>query len=241
MRALRTHVGEMMENIPSRTSEPSRKILPLDSLDGLEIRRIQEDGVDPVKTTVEVATYRGRRAVRMVNDDGLTASGTPAGAQSLEIAKDLEFANGSIELEVVGLAREGAPPSTRGFVGVAFHVRDDGSRYECMYVRFTNARADDQLLRNHTTQYVSHPDFSWQRLRAENPGVFESYVDIEPGAWTRIRVETVGKKAQLFVGGAGQPCLIVNDLKMGRTRGQIALWSGSKTSAYFSNLSVSVS
>jgi hypothetical protein len=26
-------------------------------------------------------------------------------------------------------------------------------------------RADDQLQRNHSTQYVSQPDFTWQRLR----------------------------------------------------------------------------
>ena len=26
------------------------------------------------------------------------------------------------------------------------------------------------------------------RLRAENPGVYESYVDLEPGAWTKIKM-----------------------------------------------------
>jgi hypothetical protein len=35
-----------------------------------------------------------------------------------------------------------------------------------------------------------------------------------------------------------QPCLIVNDLKLGETHGQVALWTGSNTEAYFSNLTV---
>lgn len=212
--------------------------LSLDSLAGLEVKSVKEDGVDPVKTKADVATYGGRRAMRIVNDDGLTASGTPAGAQAIAIVKTSDFKGGTIEADVVGLPREGAPPTTRGFVGIAFHVQDHGSRYESIYLRMTNARADDQLQRNHSTQYVSQPAFTWQRLRKENPGVYESYVDLEPGAWTRIKIVVVGTKASLYVNGAHQPCLIVNDLKLGETHGQVALWTGSNTEAYFSNLTV---
>jgi len=38
------------------------------------------------------------------------------------------------------------------------------------------------------------------------------------------------------VNGGEQPCLIVNDLKLGETRGQIALWVGTDTEGYFSEL-----
>jgi hypothetical protein len=100
----------------------------------------------------------------------------------------------------------------------------------------TNGRANDQLQRNHSAQYVSQPDFSWNRLRNESPGVYESYVDLDAGAWTRIKIVVAGTKAQLYVNGAEQPCLIVNDLKLGDSRGQVALWTGSDTEAYFSNL-----
>ena len=62
-----------------------------------------------------------------------------------------------------------ADPAMRGFVGVAFRVDpEDSNRYECFYLRPTNARADVQLRRNHTTQYVSHPDYPWYRLREES-------------------------------------------------------------------------
>lgn len=212
--------------------------LPLDSLDGLEVQSIKEDGVDPVKTKADVSTYRGRRAVQVINEDGLTATGTPAGAQAIAIVKASNFKDGTIEADVVGLPREGAPATTRGFVGIAFRVQDHGSRYESIYLRMTNARADDQLQRNHSTQYVSQPDFTWQRLRKETPGMYESYVDLDPVAWTKIKIVVAGAKASLYVNGADRPCLIVSDLKLGETHGQVALWTGSNTDAYFSNLRV---
>ena len=210
--------------------------LPLDSMDGLEVQGINDEGADPVKIQANIASYRGRRAVRIINDDG--PAGTGSGGQGLAIVKGSDFKAGTIEAEVAGFPRQGAKPSTRGFIGIAFRVQDHGSRYEAFYLRMTNGRANDQLQRNHSAQYVSHPDFPWNRLREENPGVYESYVDLDAGAWTRIKIVVAGAKAQLYVNGASQPCLIVNDLKLGETRGQVALWTGSDTEAYFSSLKV---
>jgi hypothetical protein len=106
------------------------------------------------------------------------------------------------------------------------------------YLRPNNARVPDQLRRNHVTQYVSFPDWSWERTRKETPGRYESYVDLEVGAWTKVRVVVAGETAELYVNGAAQPCLIVNDLKLGPTKGAIGLWVGSGTDAYFANLRV---
>jgi len=136
-------------------------------------------------------------------------------------------------------AGEGA----RGFVGVAFRVNldaaKDAARYECFYLRPTNGRTDDQVRRNHSTQYISHPDFPWNRLRKEFPEKYESYVDVVPGEWTKIKIEVRGDKARLYVHDAPQPVLVVNDLKHGQSRGQIALWVGAGSVAHFSNLRVS--
>jgi 3-keto-disaccharide hydrolase len=210
--------------------------LPLDTMNGLEVVGISEKGAVPVKIQSGVGNYRGRSAVRLVNDDGPV--GTVSGGQVLAIVTGSDFEDGTIEAEIAGFPRQGAKPSTRGFIGVAFRVQDHGSRYEAFYLRMTNGRADDQLRRNHSAQYVSQPEFPWNRLRQESPGVYESYVDIDPEAWTKIKVVVSGSKAQLYVNGADRPCLIVNDLKFGASRGQIALWSGSDTEAYFSNLTI---
>ena len=223
---------------PSLIPEGKSATFTLDSLDGLEIRTVHEKDLDPVKVTYDVATYRGRRALHLLNDDSVITKGNPSGGQSLAIIRGLDLKDGTIEVELVGLPRKGSSPDTRGFVGLAFHVQDNSARFEAFYLRFTNGRADDQLRRNHTAQYVSEPDFPWFRLRKENPGVYESYVDIEPEAWTNLRVEVTGTKARLYVNHAVQPCLIVNDLKLGEVHGQVALWDGSDTEAYFANLRV---
>jgi hypothetical protein len=150
-----------------------------------------------------------------------------------------EFKNGTIELELAGEPAPDADPNMRGFVGVAFHIDpEDPQRYECFYLRPTNARADDQLRRNHSTQYVSHPEHPWYRLRQESPGVYESYVDLVPGAWTKIRIEVSGTRARLFLQDAEQPALIVHDLKLGESAGQVGLWLHSSTLAHFRDLTI---
>jgi hypothetical protein len=148
------------------------------------------------------------------------------------------FRNGVIEMEVAGKPNAGAFEGARGFIGLAFHLAADARRYECFYLRPTNGRADDQLRRNHSVQYTSEPDYPWERLRRESPGQYESYVDLEPGVWTKIRMVVAGRKAQLFVHESAQPCLIVNDLKLGESEGPLALWVGPGTDGYFSNLRV---
>jgi hypothetical protein len=199
----------------------------LDSLSGLEIMNIK----------AEVAEYRGRRAVRLVKQDAPGSETNPAN-ESLAILNGTDFKDGVIEGEVAGAPAVGAPPDARGFIGIAFRVAEHGEKFECFYLRPTNGRADDQLRRNHSLQYISYPDYPWQLLRKENPGVYESYTDLETGVWTKIRIEVAGSKARLYVNGAAQPALIVNDLKLGESRGRIGLWTTVETDGYFSNLTV---
>jgi hypothetical protein len=180
--------------------------------------------------------YRGRHALRLMPMAGQETADTTMVA----IITGSDFGGGTIALDVAGSPRADVPGS-RGSIGVAFHVSGEPERYESFYVRPTNARCDDQLRRNHTVQYVSVPDYPWQRLRQETPGVYESYADMEAGAWTHLEVRVEGTHAQLFVNGAGQPALIVNDLKLGGPRGPIALWSWTFTDGYFSGLTVTSS
>jgi len=183
------------------------------------------DGLKPVHVKTDVSEFHGRKAVHVI------APGNDSGVVLLPES----LANGTVEIEVAGQPSPGSDPGARGFIGLAFRVQSDNQHYECFYIRPTNGRADDQLRRNHSTQYTSEPDYPWYRLRKEFPGVYESYVDLEPATWTHLRIVADGKKAQLYVNHAAQPCLIVNDLK-GAASGAIALWVGSGTDGYFSNL-----
>ena len=233
----KTLLGSGVNNFGDDHKTNLQVSLPLNSMDGLDVQGISELGAEPVKMQADVASYRGRRAVRIVD---IESPGAKIGEQVLAILKTSDFKDGTIEAEVAGVPRQGAKPSTRGFVGIAFRVQDRGSKYEAFYLRMTNGRADDQLQRNHSAQYVSHPDFPWERLREENPGIYESYVDLEAGGWTRIKIVVSGIKAQLYVNGASSALPNRERSEVGRNSWPVALWTGSDTEAYFSNSDDSV-
>ena len=182
----------------------------------------------------EIVDYRGRRAIKLV------PSPETAGKDEdmLAILAEHSFKDGTIEVDVAGAPRAGMPPDSRGFIGIAFRTGARGEWSELFYLRPTNGRADDQLRRNHSVQYVSHPNYPWHRLRQEHPGVYESYADLESGAWTAMKIVVTGTTARLYVNGALQPCLVVNDLKHGDGAGHIALWAHVETDAYFGSITV---
>lgn len=187
-------------------------------------------GLKSVNVKIEDAEYKGKKGIRV--------TGTKDGDQ-MAIVTGTDFKNGTIELEVSGKPLPGTDTTFRGFIGLAFRIKEsDSLRYECFYLRPTNGRAGDQLRRNHSTQYVSEPGFPWFKLRKENPGLYESYVDLVAGEWTKVKIVVKDTRAQLFVNGSDQPCLIVNDLKKGITTGSIGLWIGVGTDGYFRDLRV---
>src|SRR5262244_3979015 len=203
--------------------------IPLDSSNEMQPRNVKTEPV----------TYKGRKALRVTD----AAPANVADGIQLVILNKTDFQDGVIEVELTGEPATTAGGGARGFVGVAFRVNldaaKDAAKYECFYLRPTNGRADDQVRRNHSTQYISYPDFPWQRLRKEFPEKYESYVDLAPGEWTKVKIEARGDKARLYVNEEPQPVLVVNDLKHGQSAGQIALWVGTGTVAHFSNLRVS--
>ena len=185
-----------------------------------------------VNADAKIGSFKGKTSVQL-NE----LPGEPKGA--LAIVKGSSFHNGTIEFDVAGQVTKGASPTARGFVGIAFRVTPNAEKFEYFYIRPTNGRATEQVQRNHATQYASHPDYPWQRLRKEEPDKYESYVDLEPGVWTKIRITVSGKTAKFFVNGATQPTLLVNDLKLGDSEGGIALWIGPEAEGYFANLKIS--
>jgi len=198
--------------------------IPLNSPDELKL----------VNVKAEAVTFKGRKALRV--------SEAPSGignGEALGVLPKTDFQDGTIEVDLAGEPGPGAAEGARGFVGIAFRVAADQGRLECFYLRPTNGRAEDQLRRNHSTQYISVPGFPWELLRKDFPGKYESYVDILPGEWTKVKIEVRGDKARLYMNGAEQATLIVNDLKQGQTRGAVALWIGDGTVAHFSNLRIS--
>ena len=194
------------------------------------VRAQKPDQLIPRNVALNQVTYQGRSAVQLI------AAPDAANGSSYAIVKGASFRDGVIEVDVAGKPADGAGPGARGFIGIAFRLQDN--KYEYIYLRPTNGRADDQVRRNHSTQYSSHPEFDFARLRQESPEKYESYVDLQTGVWTKYKIEIDGRSARLYVHGAQQPSLIVNDLKMEPREGGIALWVGPGTEGYFEGLKI---
>jgi hypothetical protein len=207
------------------TLSAQERQLPLDKLAGLT----------PHNTDATPVTFKGKPALKLVSPGDNTTTRT----DHLLLVDGVEFSSGTIEVDLTGEPGSGAAGGARGFVGVAFRVQPDRKTYDCFYLRPTNGRADDQERRNHSAQYISHPDFPWFTLREKTPSRYESYVDILPAEWIHVKIEVNGDKARLYVNGNAQPTLIVNDVKTGATaKGAVALWFEGSTIAHFANLKI---
>ncbi len=193
---------------------------------------LDPDNVMPVNVEISSVVYEGKKAMFV------QPLQVESEAKFVKL-KEIEFENGIIELDLAGSPSATAGAQARGFVGVCFRIDSDNSKFECFYLRPTNGRAEDQLRRNHSAQYISYPDFPWFKLRKETPGKYESYVDLVPGQWTKVKISVQGTTAKLFVHGNEQPTLIVNDLKHGAgTKGSVGLWVGPGTDGHFANVHI---
>ena len=196
---------------------------------------LNKNMLDPIQVSMSVEKLRGKKVVKVTKDSTVKAFDE---ATFVRI-KDSNFRNGTIEVKVLSRLLKTAPDFSRGFIGIAFHINDDNSKFESIYLRPTNARAEDQVRRNHTIQYYSYPDYKFDKLRKEAPEAYESYADMDLNQWIRMRIVVEGQKARLYLNDNKQPSLIVNDLKLGpNASGAIGLFVDIGTEGFFRDLSV---
>lgn len=222
---------------------------PLRSLAELEGTR-----TDRVAVNVEDATHNGYQAIQVDLQPTHTNIATPFGDNEQRAREEAAgacdactffnigikpFHNGIIEIDVADNITAAQLP---GFIGIFFRVDLDEdnpkkSKYEGFYLRPRNSLAEER--KNFTVQYVSNPVYPWYRLREENPGEYESYADIQPGAWTKIRIAVFGDHAAFYINNNPKPVLEVDDLKLGSdAMGTIGLYTDFGTTAYFKNLKI---
>ena len=187
------------------------------------------------KVSVSKVKIMSKEAVRVIKDSTVKKVDEPTFAR----LNGIHFTNGTIEVKVLSRLLPNAPEFARGFIGVSFHINDSNTRYESIYLRPTNGRADDQVRRNHSLQYYAYPDYKFDRLRKESPERYESYADMALNQWITMRIEVKDEQAKLFLNGSKQPTLVVNDLKLGPgATGAIGLWVDIGTEGFFSDLKV---
>ena len=197
--------------------------------------KFEKNKLEAVNVSMSVEKLMGKDVVKVIKDSSVKEVDEPTFVK----IKGIKFKDGIIEVKVLRRLLKNAPDFARGFIGVAFRINDSSTKYESIYIRPINARADDQVRRNHSIQYYSYPDYKFDRLRAVSPERYESYADMEMNKWITIRIEVKDTQAKLFLDANKQPSLIVNDLKHGAdVPGAIGLWVDVGTEGFFSDLRI---
>lgn len=198
--------------------------------------RFESYDVEPVLVNMSITNIDGRKAVRVSRDTATKGADLPT---FVRLNNTDNFSNGTIEVMLLSRLLPDAEAYARGFIGLAFRINKDNTRFESIYIRPTNGRAEDQLRRNHSTQYFSYPDFPFHRLRKEAEGKYESYADMGLNEWIKMKIEVKNAQAKLYLNDNPHPVLIVNDLKLGAPNsGAIGLWVDGGTDAYFRDIKV---
>ena len=157
----------------------------------------------------KAAEYQGRKCLFL---DGGAA-----------VLNDCELRDGVVDVDV-------ATPASRGFFGIQFRIANDGANAEWVYLRQHKSGLPDAL------QYtpVLNTGANWQIYNG--PG-FTGAVDIPRGVWFHLRLEVVGAQAKLYVKDMDKPALVMNDLKSGVQKGQVALYVLTGAT-YFTNFEI---
>jgi hypothetical protein len=197
--------------------------------------QFEKNKLQPLNVSMSVEKMGSKQVVKVIKNDSVKAADQPTYVRITNV----DFKNGTIEVNVLSRLLPNAPELARGFIGIAFRIDENNSAFESIYIRPTNGRADDQLRRNHAIQYFSYPGYDFDKLRKDAPGQYESYADMGLNEWIKLKIVVKGSQAKLFLNNNKQPSLIVNDLKLGENAtGAIGLWVDVGTEGYFSGLKI---
>jgi hypothetical protein len=147
--------------------------------------------------------------------------------------KNVDFSYGTIELDI-----RGRNEFLKSFPGIAFHASDTSRNYEVVYFRPFNFRSADAVRRTWSVQYMSLPEYGYDRLRKENTGQFESEIlpNPKPEDWIHARIVIKKDSIKVYVNGMDKPSLAVRTLQK-RSNGMFCLWVDA-TTADFANLTI---
>lgn len=167
---------------------------------------------------LSVIEYKGKNALRIGEDEG----------ERVAWFTGFDFENGIIELDIAAI------PS---YTGLIFRARTSHI-YEGIYFRPQNSWNPNPVRQGHTVQYISSPMHTWYYLREKHPEKYESYAELQPEGWFHVKVVVNGTRAEVYVNDDTEPCMVVDDLKHGITRGSVGIWAGNMSEGTFANLKV---
>ena len=133
-----------------------------------------------------------------------------------------------------------APDFARGFIGIAYRIHEDDTKFESFYVRPTNGRqCDDPVRKQHGCQYFSYPTYTFAYFRERGITKYENQVDIDLNEWISLKAVIEDEKEIFYLNDDLQPSLVVDQMIHDKSmRGNIGFFVDIGTEAFFKDLKI---
>lgn len=142
-----------------------------------------------------------------------------------------DFKKGVVKIEM-----RGKDVLQKSFIGVVFHGQDDIT-YDAVYCRPFNFLAKDSVRRIHAIQYISHPTYTWKKLREERNGAFEKEIKNppNPNGWFTMTLVVENKVIKAYINDSEVPSLEVEKLTNIKS-GKLGIFVGDGSGGDFENI-----
>ncbi len=186
-------------------------------------KAVQHQHIDIYNRDVSIIYEEGYDGIRL----------SKAFGEGIAWMKGISFTTGTLEFDV-----RGEDLKQHSFVGIAFHGQND-TTYDAVYLRPFHFHAQDTVSQKRMIQFISLPEFTWRKLRAEYPGRFESHISPppDPNAWVHVRIEVTERVISTFINGNETPSMIVYPIKP-LPAGMVGFYVADTSGGDFANLSV---
>ena len=186
----------------------------------------------------DIVTFDGAECVRVVKHE---AKRNDYDENTYAKILGTDFHNGTIEVKVYSRLLPDAPDLARGFIGLAFRISEDDSRFESWYIRPTNGprMTDNPVRLSHGTQYFSYPTYTFEYFRAHGITKYDSPADIALNEWITLKAEIRDARGVFYVNDMETPVLTVDDMIHGPdARGAVGLFVDIGTEGFFKDLNI---
>lgn len=201
----------------------SGSFLALTSCTSLKNIPLKNDGIRLINRNLVNQDISGTQLVTLNAQPG----------SGLAVINGVKFSQGTLELDIRGENNPG-----QSFVGMAFNIQND-STYEAVYFRPFNFHSPEKIRREHSMQYISHPEFGWRKLRTEREGQFEAEYTSPPSPddWFAVTLQVTAKTVIVKEKSTERILMEVDRLTTSKS-GQIGFWVGHNSKGSFRNLKI---
>lgn len=190
-----------------------------------------------VNTSVSKTEMDGETVIRVVKSEKINEYDENTYAKAV----DMDFHDGTIEVDMLSRLLPDAPGFARGFIGIALRIAEDDSSFESFYIRPANSinATEDPIRQAHGCQYFSYPGYTFAYFRENEITEYEAPIHNELEQWVHLKAVIDGADAAFYLNNEDTPALEVHGMFHGTdSHGSVGLFVDIGTEGFFKNLTV---